>query len=138
MTRSIVGLATRATRRTTTTAAEQAAQASLNALATLLHRRRYHEPRSFPSIALPRRRPVRAGQGGTDRLAQVDTILARKGAVSGDVHRYGLPRGDLSVSLDGVALKPGFALGGWLAFEPMGDKAMMMGDLVLTEAEISP
>ena len=32
-----------------------------------------------------------------------------------------------------MALKPGFALGGWLAFEPMGDKAMMMGDLVLTE-----
>ena len=54
------------------------------------------------------------------------------------MHRYGLPRSDLKVSLDGVALKPGFALGGWLAFEPMGDKAMMMGDLVLTESEINP
>jgi hypothetical protein len=70
--------------------------------------------------------------------SSVDTILTRKGAVSGDVHRYGLPRSDLNVSLDGVALKPGFALGGWVAFEPMGDKAMMMGDLVLTEAEINP
>jgi Domain of Unknown Function (DUF1259) len=68
----------------------------------------------------------------------VDTILTRTGAVSGDVHRYGLPRSDLNVSLDGVALKPAFALGGWLAFEPMGDKAMMMGDLVLTESEINP
>jgi hypothetical protein len=68
----------------------------------------------------------------------VDTVLTRKGAVSGDVHRYALPRSDLSVSLDGAALKPGFALGGWLAFEPMGDKAMMMGDLVLTESEINP
>src|SRR6516164_10749300 len=68
----------------------------------------------------------------------VDTVLARKGAVSGDVHRYGMPRSDLSVSVDGVALKPGFALGGWIAFEPMGDKAMMMGDLVLTESEINP
>jgi len=68
----------------------------------------------------------------------VDTILTRTGAVSGDVHRYGLPRSDLNVSLDGVALKPGFALGGWVAFEPMGDKAMMMGDLVLTETEINP
>jgi hypothetical protein len=54
------------------------------------------------------------------------------------VHRYGLPRSDLNVSLDGVAIKPGFALGGWVAFEPMGDKAMMMGDLVLTESEINP
>jgi hypothetical protein len=68
----------------------------------------------------------------------VDTILTRTGAVSGDVHRYGLPRSDLNVSLDGVAIKPGFALGGWVAFEPMGDKAMMMGDLVLTESEINP
>jgi hypothetical protein len=68
----------------------------------------------------------------------VDTILTRTGAVSGEVHRYGLPRSDLNVSLDGVALKPGFALGGWLAFEPMGEKAMIMGDLVLTESEINP
>jgi hypothetical protein len=68
----------------------------------------------------------------------VDTILTRTGAVSGEVHRYGLPRSDLNVSLDGVTLKPGFALGGWVAFEPMGDKAMMMGDLVLTETEINP
>ena len=68
----------------------------------------------------------------------VDRILARKGAVSGNVHRYGLPRSDLDVSLDGVTLKPGFALGGWLAFEPMGDKVMMMGDLVLAESEINP
>jgi hypothetical protein len=68
----------------------------------------------------------------------VDTILTRTGAVSGDVHRYGLPRSDLKVSLDGVALKPGFALGGWIAFQPMGGKAMMMGDLVLTESEINP
>jgi hypothetical protein len=79
--------------------------------------------------------PVKAAE--TD-WSIVDTILTRKGAVSGDVHRYGLPRSDLSVSLDGVALKPGFALGGWVAFEPMGDKAMMMGDLVLTESEINP
>ena len=41
-------------------------------------------------------------------------------------------------TLDGVAIKPGFALGGWVAFQPMGDKAMMMGDLVLTETEINP
>jgi hypothetical protein len=68
----------------------------------------------------------------------VDTILTRQATVSGDVHRYGLLRSDLNVSVDGIALKPAFALGGWLAFEPMGDSAMMMGDLVLTESEINP
>jgi hypothetical protein len=70
--------------------------------------------------------------------SSVDTILTRKGAISGDVRRYGLPRSDLNVTLDDVAIKPGFALGGWVAFQPMGDKAMMMGDLVLTENEINP
>ena len=69
---------------------------------------------------------------------KVDLVFGRTAAVSGAVHRYGLPRSDLKVSVDGVQLKPGFALGGWVAFEPMGDATMMMGDLVLTEAEINP
>src|SRR5271166_6967032 len=69
---------------------------------------------------------------------KVDLVFGRPAAISGAVHRYGLPRADLKVSLDGVGLKPGFALGGWVAFEPMGDATMMMGDLVLTEAEINP
>jgi hypothetical protein len=69
---------------------------------------------------------------------KIDLVFGRPAAVSGPVHRYGLPRTDLKVSLDGVQLKPGFALGGWVAFEPMGDATMMMGDLVLTEAEINP
>ena len=69
---------------------------------------------------------------------KVDLVFGRTATVSGSVHRYGLPRTDLKVSLDGVPLKPGFALGGWVAFEPMGVTTMMMGDLVLTEAEINP
>jgi hypothetical protein len=69
---------------------------------------------------------------------KVDLVFNRPAAVSGNVHRYGLPRSDLKVTLDGVAIKPGFALGGWVAFEPIGDATMMMGDLVLTEAEINP
>jgi len=58
--------------------------------------------------------------------------------VTGDVHRYGFPRTDLSVSLDGVAIKPALALGGWVAFEPAHSGAMVMGDLVLLESEINP
>ena len=69
---------------------------------------------------------------------KVDAALGRKGAVSGDVHRYGFPRTDLNVTLDGVAIKPALALGGWLAFKPAHGGAMVMGDLVLLEAEINP
>src|SRR6059058_4151369 len=68
----------------------------------------------------------------------VDAAFGKTAAVSGEIHRYGLPRSDLHVTLDGVALKPAFALGGWLAFEPAHDGAMLMGDVVLTDAEINP
>src|SRR3954453_9372298 len=56
----------------------------------------------------------------------------------GNVPRAALPPTDIKAPLDGVELKPGFALGGWLAFEPMGNQTMVMGDLVLTEDEVNP
>src|SRR4051794_37054650 len=68
----------------------------------------------------------------------VDAALGKSAAVSGEVHRYGLPRSDLHVTLDGVAIKPALALGGWVAFAPMHGEAMVMGDLVLLESEITP
>jgi hypothetical protein len=69
---------------------------------------------------------------------KVDAALGKTAAVSGEVHRYGLPRSDLHVTLDGIAIKPALALGGWVAFAPMHGKAMVMGDLVLLETEITP
>ncbi len=69
---------------------------------------------------------------------KVDDTFGRKAAVSSDVHRYGFPRTDLSVTLDGVTIKPAFALGGWVAFKPAHGGAMVMGDLVLLETEINP
>jgi uncharacterized protein DUF1259 len=70
---------------------------------------------------------------------KVDDAFGRKpAAVSGDVHRYGFPRTDLAVTLDGVAIKPALALGGWIALKPAHGGAMVMGDLVLLETEINP
>jgi Domain of Unknown Function (DUF1259) len=69
---------------------------------------------------------------------RVDETLGRKPAVSGDVHRYGFPRTDLTVNLDGVTIKPSLALGGWIAFKPAHGGAMAMGDLVLLETEVAP
>ena len=69
---------------------------------------------------------------------KVDDAFGRKAAVSGDVHRYGFPRTDLTVILDGVTIKPALALGGWVAFKPTHGEAMVMGDLVLLETEINP
>lgn len=69
---------------------------------------------------------------------KIDDALGRSAAVTADVHRYGFPRTDLSITLDGVAIKPALALGGWTAFKPAHGGAMMMGDLVLLESEITP
>lgn len=71
--------------------------------------------------------------------SQVAQALGKPGSLQpGGIYKVPLPRTDLKVSLDGVTLKPGFALGGWLAFEPMGRDAMVMGDLVLTQEEVNP
>jgi Domain of Unknown Function (DUF1259) len=69
---------------------------------------------------------------------KVDAALGKTAAVSGEAHRYGIPRSDLHVTLDGVAIKPALALGGWVAFAPMHGEAMVMGDLVLLDSEITP
>src|SRR5207244_9900413 len=45
---------------------------------------------------------------------------------------------DLSVTLDGVTIKPTLALGGWIALKPAHGGAMAMGDLVLLESEVNP
>ena len=69
-----------------------------------------------------------------------DATLGRAGAAQPDgVYKYGLPRSDLQVSVGDVQLKPALALGSWVAFLTVGDgRTMAMGDLVLTEDEISP
>lgn len=71
--------------------------------------------------------------------AKVDEAMGRKGADQpGGVHKFSFPRSDLSVTVDGVPIKPALALGAWVAFMPSGSGAMFMGDLVLTDTEISP
>lgn len=70
---------------------------------------------------------------------RVDQAMGRTGSPQpGDVYKYSIPRSDLHVTLQGVAIKPALALGSWIAFKPGGNGAMVMGDLVLTEGEVNP
>ena len=69
----------------------------------------------------------------------VEQALDRSGQQQPDgAYKFGLPRSDLKVTVDGVQVKPALALGSWLAFSRPGQDAMMMGDLVLAEEEVSP
>src|SRR5665647_1921679 len=81
--------------------------------------------------------PALANAAETD-WKRVDAALGKTAAISGEIHRYGLPRSDLHVTLDGVAINPALALGGWVAFAPVHGETMVMGDLVLLETEITP
>src|SRR5438552_11571115 len=70
--------------------------------------------------------------------AKIDEAMGRSGQKTGDVYRLGFPRTDLHVSIAGVEIKPGLALGSWSAFAGNDNDAMVMGDLVLLEDELTP
>jgi hypothetical protein len=68
----------------------------------------------------------------------VEEALGRPGQVqAGGVFRVGLPRSDLKVTVQGVEVQPGFALGSYAAFKKIGKSAMIMGDLVLLDQEVN-
>src|SRR5215468_11702413 len=78
-----------------------------------------------------------AQQGGPWKA--VDDAMGRQGQDQPDgAHRFAMPRSDLKVTANGVDIKPGFALGSWAAFQMTGNHSDVMGDLVLTESEVSP
>jgi hypothetical protein len=61
--------------------------------------------------------------------------------MEGDIFRIGMPRTDLHVTVRDVPIVPAFALGSYAAFKQVGPHAsdtMVMGDLVLLDAEINP
>jgi hypothetical protein len=79
-----------------------------------------------------------AGQAPGRDWSAVEKALGRRGLLQpNDVMRFGFPRGDLQVAIGNVQLLPAFALGGWVAFHAESAATTMMGDLVLTEAEVT-
>src|ERR1043166_2214628 len=80
-----------------------------------------------------------AAQPQPDLWKPVEAALGRNGTMQPDgAYKFAMPRGDLHVTAGGVAIKPGFALGSWAAFDRLGSDSMAMGDLVLTEDEVTP
>lgn len=68
----------------------------------------------------------------------IEQAIGKPGEMKDDVYKVSLPRKDLSVSVKGVNLKPGFALGSWIAFKQDEKGVILDGDLVLTEEEVGP
>ncbi len=123
------------THRATTTG-----RASLRAWATILTLVAGTSPVAAQSTTPPTALPT--ADGGPAWLA-VQRALGGKGTMQpGEVLKFGFPRSDLAVSVDGLLLKPTLALGSWVAFKRMSDapdaESMAMGDLVLVEDEVGP
>jgi hypothetical protein len=69
----------------------------------------------------------------------VDRAMGRTGKLQPDgVQKYSMPRSDLKVTTARVTVKPALALGSWVAFHRARGRTIAMGDLVLTENEITP
>src|SRR6266849_3208538 len=83
--------------------------------------------------------PNNQQQAATADWKPVEQALGKAGSMQpGDVYKVSLPRSDLKVTVSGIELKPALALGSWVAFKKTGDMTMVMGDLVLTEDEVTP
>src|SRR5215831_18017955 len=68
--------------------------------------------------------------------AALNNVFGKKGTVTGNVYKVTFPRSDLKVKVGDFSIAPGLALGTWVGIINMGDHAMMMGDLVLLDAEV--
>jgi len=58
--------------------------------------------------------------------------------VKNGVAKISVPRSDLAITVDGVKMQPFQGFTSWAAFEGGGVKAVVMGDMTLTEGEVSP
>lgn len=87
-------------------------------------------PSAQASLEHAAHRAEQAQQEATDWKA-VEQALGKPGTMMpGDVFRVGMPRSDLNVTVEGVPVKAGFALGSYAAFKQEGDDdadVMVMG-----------
>jgi uncharacterized protein DUF1259 len=92
-------------------------------------------PSPAASTAAP---PAPSSDIPADYKAVLDA-LGKTGDFKDGVLKVNIPRSDLNVTVDGVATPTPFGFGGWVALEKgTGGMDVMMGDLVLTEAEVNP
>ena len=68
----------------------------------------------------------------------IERVMGIKGQSNKGEYKVTVPQNDLSVDVDGFKIIPAMGLGTWIAFTPINNGAMIMGDLVLTETDLKP
>lgn len=69
--------------------------------------------------------------------AGIEKVFGKKGTTQSGVYKVTFPRYDLKVQINDFTIAPGLALTSWIAFMKMGNETMMMGDLVMQDAEVA-
>lgn len=72
--------------------------------------------------------------------AKIELLTGAKGKLDSaeNVFKVTVPRSDLAVTVAGVKMTAATGFTSWAAFTGMGDKSMVMGDMVLQEDQINP
>jgi Domain of Unknown Function (DUF1259) len=70
--------------------------------------------------------------------SQVESALGRPGKMDSGVYKLTFPRTDLHVRIGNTSVEPAAALTSWMAFRQDSGGAVVVGDLALLEAEVTP
>ena len=81
---------------------------------------------------------ARAQSTPTTPWQEVGRVLQTSDVFASGYHRYNLPRRDLTLRVGDVTVAPALALGAWAGFSDDPNDATMMGDLIVTSAELKP
>jgi uncharacterized protein DUF1259 len=93
----------------------------------------------FVALSCWSQKPTSTPPASAGDWKDTDATMGRPGQDQPDgAHKYALPRGDMNVTVNGVQVKAGLALGSWVAFKHSGKVDIVMGDLVLAEDEVGP
>jgi hypothetical protein len=68
--------------------------------------------------------------------ALIERITGIKGKSNKGEYKITVPQNDLTIEVDGFRIIPAMGLGTWIAFTPVPEGAMIMGDIVLTENDL--
>src|ERR1051326_4852473 len=90
------------------------------------------------AFMLPARGAEKEAEKATLDTVSIEREIGKAGEAKGDLYKLSLPRTDLKVTVDGVSVKSGFALGSWIAFKAVTHGAVAHGGLVLPEKEVAP
>lgn len=72
-------------------------------------------------------------------IALIEQLTGMKGEYDENqkILQLTVPRYDLAITIDGVRMSPEMGLNSWFAFKTIGNKVVMLGDLVLSEDQVN-